>query len=237
MDIQTEIQRISEKTGIDLSEVKAELEKLKVEGYKEPAALAIYKSTPVVKNRLSGQIYDNAVLVPYKVSDVREVQTAKGPSTVANVEVLFMAEGQWRAGSLSLWNEAAEKAKEFQKGQAVSAKIKTNDNNEKIALLEGPIPTTTPVPPMTELISQVGVLPLNELYKAEGQECFVRGIVGHSFDTEKAMGIELSDVGSDVVTIFISKDTPIRIGEEVTLLARVSKRDDSSVFVWGELLK
>ena len=224
-DITKEIARIAKETGADEDSVKAEIEKMKQQGYTDQAAMAVYKSNPKVRNRLGGKLIENAVMLPFLVDSPRDVTTKRGPAKVANVSVFVQDAGKWDVKTISLWDEQidAELGK-YEVGKPVSATIRIKDGSDRVSITTEVKPSGAPVPALATIAEQIGLVSLNLISSLEGQSCFVKGIIGRAFTTPFGEGIEISEVGSNPITAYLPAGSGAKIGEERVIVGRVSNK-------------
>lgn len=224
-DINKEISRIAKETGTDEASVKAELEKMKQQGYTDQAAMAVYKSNPKVRNRLGGKLIENAVMLPFQIDTPRDVTTKRGPAKVANVSVFIQDGGKWDVKTISLWDDQIDKdLAKYEVGKPVSATIRVKDGSDRLAITTEIKPSSAPVPALATIAEQIGVVSLNLISSLEGQSCFVKGIVGRAFTTPYGEGVEISEMGSNPLTAYLPAGSKPKIGDEVILVGRVSNK-------------
>lgn len=225
-DINKEISRIAKETGTDEASVKAELEKMKQQGYTDQAAMAVYKSNPKVRNRLGGKLIENAVMLPFQIDGPRDVTTKKGAAKVSNISVFIQDSGKWDVKTISLWDDQIDKEMpKYEVGKPVSATIRVKDGSDRVSITTEVKPSTAPVPALTSIAEQIGLVSLNLISQLEGQSCFVKGIVGRAFTTPYGEGIEISEVGSNPLTVYLPAGSGAKIGNEVVVVGRVSNKN------------
>ena len=225
-DINKEISRIAKETGTDEASVKAELEKMKQQGYTDQAAMAVYKSNPKVRNRLGGKLIENAVMLPFQIDGPRDVTTKKGAANVSNISVFIQDSGKWDVKTISLWDDQIGKEMpKYEVGKPVSATIRVKDGSDRVSITTEVKPSTAPVPALTSIAEQIGLVSLNLISQLEGQSCFVKGIVGRTFTTPYGEGIEISEVGSNPLTVYLPAGSGAKIGNEVVVVGRVSNKN------------
>jgi len=236
MDLQNEIARIAKETGQAEAEIKAQLDTFKQQGYSDQAAVAVLKSQPTVKNRLGGKIIDNALIVPFSKDTPRDVTTKRGPAKVANVSVFVKDAGKWSAAQISLWDDAIDASlAKFEVGKPVKATIRAKEGSDRITVLGDIKPDATPVKPLGELAEQVGLLKLSQIASVVGNDCFVNGIIGRTFTTQYGGGIEISDVGSNPITVYVEDLGTMKVGDEVVVAGRVLEKN-GAITIRGTIL-
>jgi hypothetical protein len=234
MDIATEITRIAKETGQAEAELKALLDQFKQKGYSDQAAIAVLKSQPKIKNRLGGKLINDALMVPFAKEGAREVSTTRGPAKVANVSVFIQDGGKWNANRLSLWDDAIEaNLAKFEVGKPVTATLRVRE--DKISIVGDVKPNATPVPALSKLAEQVGLLKLSQVAMAAGSDALVGGIVGRAFTTPYGNGLELSEVGSNPVTVYLSGDKTAKEGDQVIVAGRIVDKN-GAISVRGVIL-
>ena len=239
-----EIQRISEQTGIAVSEVKAAIEELKKQGLTDTGALAVSKSQK--RNLLGGKMADVVARV-LMVESPREVQKGSEMLRIASVHLLAAADGKFNPEEnpkqTSLWNENADLANGLSPNQVISFKGKIMGDGLDVRLMDKSInPSTVQLPTTKELIQAIasvknitlahaiadvaGIRKVKRDVATVGKYALVKGTVGRiiSAGASNSRGIEISAEDVDPLTVWLDDDTPANLGSDVIIYGFISEK-------------
>lgn len=230
MSNEKEISRLAAESGRKTTEIEAEVKALIAEGYDELAAMAIWKSSNSLS--LGGKFLGDTSLMVIGIDDfqgtrVRDVQTKKGPSKVADIQA-FVNDGDDQVlCSITLWGDMAETVEAMEPGSVYDAKIKIIGEDAEGAvkaiilddsLTEGKADS---MPAIGKLLKESQPAALSTIGDYVGTHAFFNGFVGDVFDTGNSIGYSVSDVDSNPIAVYPIHTTDVEKGDSVIVGGKV----------------